>query len=83
MERVYCKWEWFTNEGETCHHAQADFRDQILESRCRVEHIKEILNSPRGNEWGLTHCVLFFGVKEEDIEKELINSNYSRVTIYK
>jgi hypothetical protein len=83
MERIYCKWEYFTNEGKTCHYSQADFRDQILESRCSGEYIKKVLNSRRGNKWGLTHCVLFFDVKEEDIEKELINSNYPRVTIYK
>lgn len=85
MEESYYKWEFFTSEGKTCRHSFADWRPFVKESRTEnnYEWARKILNSNKGREWGLTHFIVFFDVKEEDVEKELINSNYSRVTIYK
>ena len=72
--------ELFTSDSSTCHHCLTEWRPD-MKQRLNEDKARYILNSVRGKAYNLSYAIIFFDVKEEDIEKELITTNYKRIKV--
>lgn len=52
-----------------------------MKQRLSEDKAKYILNSNRGKAYKLSYAIIFFDVKEEDVQKELVGTSYKHIKV--